>query len=163
DPEAATGHQPRDAEAGDGTLEEAPGASGTGAEDGQGPAEGGRPAGEAHPGRPLEIAQSRPQRDAADRPRLQTPEDRRRQGRRDKVEPPVPPNMNPMQPGKAEPPAPAQPQPKDKISLDQNPFPPPPGGDPRTKSLEAFAAVWERNIGSLDDMPEVKKALFDLV
>lgn len=34
--------------------------------------------------------------------------------------------------------------------------------DPRTKSLQAFAAVWERNIGPLDETPEVKRALFDL-
>jgi hypothetical protein len=34
--------------------------------------------------------------------------------------------------------------------------------DPRTKSLQAFAAVWERNVGPLDETPEVKKALFDL-
>lgn len=34
--------------------------------------------------------------------------------------------------------------------------------DPRTKSLQAFAAVWERNIGPLDQTPEVKRALFDL-
>jgi hypothetical protein len=34
--------------------------------------------------------------------------------------------------------------------------------DPRSKSLQAFAAVWERNIGPLDETPEVKRALFDL-
>jgi hypothetical protein len=34
--------------------------------------------------------------------------------------------------------------------------------DPRSKSLKAFAAVWERNIGPLDETPEVKRALFDL-
>ena len=34
--------------------------------------------------------------------------------------------------------------------------------DPRTKSLQAFAAVWERNVGPLDETPEVKRALFDL-
>lgn len=34
--------------------------------------------------------------------------------------------------------------------------------DPRSKSLQAFAAMWERNIGPLDQTPEVRKALFDL-
>jgi len=34
--------------------------------------------------------------------------------------------------------------------------------DPRTKSLQAFASIWERNIGPLEQTPEVKKALFDL-
>jgi hypothetical protein len=34
--------------------------------------------------------------------------------------------------------------------------------DPRGKSLQAFASIWERNIGPLDQTPEVKKALFDL-
>ena len=34
--------------------------------------------------------------------------------------------------------------------------------DPRSKSLQAMAAVWERNFGSLDETPEVKRALFDL-
>lgn len=54
--------------------------------------------------------------------------------------------------------------PKDTIKLDQNPFPPPEEStDPRTKSLEAFTAVWERNIGPLDETPEVRRALFDLV
>ncbi len=36
-------------------------------------------------------------------------------------------------------------------------------GDPRARSLEAFAALWERYIGPLDETPEVKKALFDLL
>lgn len=35
--------------------------------------------------------------------------------------------------------------------------------DPRARSLAALAALWERHIGPLDDTPEVKKALFDLV
>ncbi len=53
---------------------------------------------------------------------------------------------------------------KGNRSLDENPFPEPEEpGDPRTKSLEAFAALWERNIGPLDETPEVKRALFDLV
>lgn len=47
-------------------------------------------------------------------------------------------------------------------SVDDNPFPDP-GIDSRTKSLQAFAALWERNIGPLDETPEVKRALFDLV
>jgi hypothetical protein len=93
-----------------------------------------------------------------------------------------PPKINPVQPGNvdpAQPPMPngvKQPQPPmnldpppppepgaNKIALDENPFPPPENADPRAKSLEAFAAVWERNVGPLSEMPEVRRALFDLV
>jgi hypothetical protein len=71
--------------------------------------------------------------------------------------PPMPPVGNPMPP----PGAPGAPRPP---SLDENPFPEPEeSGDPRTKSLQAFAALWERNVGPLDQTPEVKRALFDLV
>lgn len=35
--------------------------------------------------------------------------------------------------------------------------------NPRARSLAALAALWERHIGPLDDTPEVKKALFDLL
>jgi hypothetical protein len=49
-------------------------------------------------------------------------------------------------------------------SVDDSLFrPPEEPTDPRTKSLQAFASVWERNIGPLDQTPEVKRALFDLV
>jgi hypothetical protein len=48
-------------------------------------------------------------------------------------------------------------------SVDENPFPDPEATDARTKSLRAFTAIWERNIGPLDETPEVKRALFDLV
>jgi hypothetical protein len=40
--------------------------------------------------------------------------------------------------------------------------PPDEAADPRTKSMQAFAAIWERNLGPLDQTPEVRKALFDL-
>src|SRR5262249_47471688 len=73
---------------------------------------------------------------------------------------------NGVPPGKVAPPPPVppQPKPKDKLSLDENPFPEPPGSsDPRSKSLQAFQSFWEKNIGSLEEMPEVKKALFDLL
>jgi len=53
---------------------------------------------------------------------------------------------------------------KDKISLDKNPFPEPEEpNDPRTKSLQAFAALWERNVGPLSEMPEVQRALFEAI
>ena len=46
----------------------------------------------------------------------------------------------------------------------KNPFGPPvEPSDPRSKSLAALAAMWESNIGPLDDTPEVKRALFDIV
>jgi hypothetical protein len=35
--------------------------------------------------------------------------------------------------------------------------------DPRTKTAQALADFWERNIGPLDETPEVKKTLFDLL
>jgi hypothetical protein len=91
-----------------------------------------------------------------------------------KGEPPVPPK--PGDEPKTEPPmAPALPNPgppaaqnpadeKGNINLDQNPFPPPEEPtDPRSKSLEAFRAIWERNVGPLDETPEVKRALFELI
>jgi hypothetical protein len=59
---------------------------------------------------------------------------------------------NPMNPG-----TPAPPRPED--DLFRKPDEP---TDPRDKSLQAFATIWERNVGPLDDTPEVKKALFDL-
>jgi hypothetical protein len=69
----------------------------------------------------------------------------------DEPGPGTPPGGNP-----AAPPSPKAPE--------DNLFrPPDEPSDPRTKSLQAFAAVWERNIGPLDQTPEVKRALFDLV
>ncbi len=72
------------------------------------------------------------------------------------------PKMDPPvgQPG---PPGPPNPTPPPAMKVDPNDFPEPESSDPRAKSLEAFAAIWERNVGSLDEMPEVKRALFDLV
>lgn len=67
--------------------------------------------------------------------------------------PPDPANPPPMGPG----------GPKSPPTVDENPFPDREDGDSRTKSLQAFAAIWERNIGPLDETPEVKRALFDLV
>jgi hypothetical protein len=72
--------------------------------------------------------------------------------------PPVP---NPPAKRPADPPAP--PEKKDPINLHENPFGRPDGpDDPRAKSLDALAALWERNVGSLDQTPDLKRALFDL-
>ncbi len=47
---------------------------------------------------------------------------------------------------------------------DNNPFgQPDEPTDPRAKSASALASLWERNIGPLDQTPEVKRALFDLM
>src|SRR5581483_1452424 len=73
------------------------------------------------------------------------------------------PRANPMPPpggGPAPPTPPGQPRPP---TVDENPFPEPSDGDSRSKSLQAFAALWERNVGPLDETPEVKRALFDIV
>lgn len=70
--------------------------------------------------------------------------------------PQIPPALNTQQPLGTKP---TQTPP----SVDENPFPDPEASDSRTKSLRAFAAIWERNIGPLDETPEVKRALFDLV
>jgi hypothetical protein len=79
------------------------------------------------------------------------------------VDPAQPPGKgaDPM-PGGGQPPQPPRPPAKNKITIDENPFPPPENADPRTKSLEAIAALWERNIGPLSETPEVQRALFDL-
>lgn len=46
---------------------------------------------------------------------------------------------------------------------DNNPFgQPDEPSDPRSKSMAALAAMWERNVGPLNETPEVKRALFDL-
>ena len=72
---------------------------------------------------------------------------------RNPMEPPG--GTNPMNPG-------AWPPPPPRNVEDELFRPPPEPTDPRAKSLQAFAAVWERNVGPLDQTPEVKRALFDL-
>ncbi|MBA4064202.1 MAG: hypothetical protein C0501_10900 [Isosphaera sp.] len=93
-----------------------------------------------------------------------------------KVGPRPPPDVNPADPKVAprpernpdRPPArpadpPAPPEKKDPIRLNENPFGKPEGpDDPRAKSLDALTAFWERNVGPLDQTPELKRALFDL-
>lgn len=50
------------------------------------------------------------------------------------------------------------------FGADNNPFGQPDEPlDNRSKSMSALASLWERNVGPLDDTPEVKRALFDLV
>lgn len=72
--------------------------------------------------------------------------------------PPAAPN-NPMNPVPMNPGAPPVPKtPEDSLFR-----PPDEPTDPKSKSLQAFASIWERNIGPLDETPEVKRALFDLV
>jgi len=67
-------------------------------------------------------------------------------------------------PGKADPFNPVEPAPKDdKIKIDENPFVDPNEPKGPTKPLEALEALWEDNFGSLEDMPEVKKSLFDML
>ncbi|MBA4189967.1 MAG: hypothetical protein C0467_18435 [Planctomycetaceae bacterium] len=69
------------------------------------------------------------------------------------------PEPNPIQPGTGT----KQPE-KEKISIDKNPFPEPEEpNDARTKSLQAFAALWERNVGPLSETPEVQRALFEAI
>jgi hypothetical protein len=62
---------------------------------------------------------------------------------------------------------PAPPLPKDDpnpLRLDESPFPEPEEPtDARSKSLRAFAALWERNIGPLSETPEVQRALFEAI
>jgi hypothetical protein len=96
------------------------------------------------------------------------------------VLPTIPKEPPPIEPGKGLPPVPEirppslegpEPNPKGRDplgklgqSIDQDLFKTNPEPlDPRKKSLEAFAALWERNIGPLEETPEVKRALFDLV
>jgi len=83
------------------------------------------------------------------------------------VEPNDPTRPAPVLPPIA-PPNPPQPDPEGRFKpIEPNPFPEPSEpnepSDPRARSLEAFAALWERYIGPLDETPEVKKALFDLL
>lgn len=50
------------------------------------------------------------------------------------------------------------------FQMENNPFGQPDvPNDPRSKSMSALATLWERNIGPLDETPEVKRAIFDLV
>ncbi|VTT97539.1 unnamed protein product [Gemmataceae bacterium] len=93
-----------------------------------------------------------------------------------KVDPDPAPKVDPkadpapkVDPG-PEPPAPdlpAPPQLKDNpntLRLDESPFPEPEEPtDARSKSLRAFAALWERNIGPLSETPEVQRALFEAI
>ena len=72
-------------------------------------------------------------------------------------------------PGKFDPGEPANPPgantgppPAPKSADDALFKPPDEPTDPRSKSLQAFASIWERNVGPLDQTPEVKRALFDL-
>ncbi len=91
-------------------------------------------------------------------------------------QPPIDPKVDPNP--KVDPEPKVDPQPPDpfrpgggkktpdpnKFSLDKNPFPEPEeSNDPRTKSLQAFAALWERNIGPLSETPEVQRALFEAI
>jgi len=87
-----------------------------------------------------------------------------------KADPPptggIPPGVgaNPLLPPSLDTQQPIGPDPPRTLpSVDENPFPDPEATDARTKSLRAFTAIWERNIGPLDETPEVKRALFDLV
>lgn len=77
-------------------------------------------------------------------------------------DPKVDPRPDPPEPGR-----PGPPGPKDdpfKLKLDENPFPDPEEpNDARSKSLQAFAAMWERNIGPLSETPEVQRALFEAI
>jgi hypothetical protein len=73
--------------------------------------------------------------------------------------PPMGDPMGPMNPPGTNPGAPAPP----KSAEDSLFRPPEEPSDPRSKSLQAFASIWERNVGPLDETPEVKRALFDLV
>lgn len=72
---------------------------------------------------------------------------------------PIPPRGGPKNPANPAPPNPNTPL-EERGDLFGNPAD---ANDPRNKSLDAFAAMWERNVGPLDETPEVKRALFDLV
>jgi hypothetical protein len=80
---------------------------------------------------------------------------------------PVPPKTDrppfPQGDPRVQPPT-TPPDPANPPSLQDQLFrPPDEPTDPRSKSLQAFAAIWERNIGPLDQTPEVRRALFDLM
>jgi hypothetical protein len=72
---------------------------------------------------------------------------------------PIPPGFpNPIDPGN-----PLNAGKGNPLLPDNNPFgQPDEPTDPRTKSMAAIASLWERNVGPLDETPEVKRALFDL-
>jgi hypothetical protein len=79
-------------------------------------------------------------------------------------------NLMPKWPGQPEFPNPNNPENPPNIGKgnplapENNPFgQPDEPTDPRSKSMAAMAALWERNIGPLDETPEVKRTLFDLM
>jgi hypothetical protein len=95
-----------------------------------------------------------------------------------KLEPPQPGKLEPPQPGKIEPPPqpgkveppqppgnngnppnPMNPGDQPKTKFDPNDFPESENGDQRSK----FQSLWEQNVGSLEDTPEMKRALLDLL
>jgi hypothetical protein len=62
---------------------------------------------------------------------------------------------------------PEQPQPDNKWKIDpQNPLGTPPESQEKaakTKAVETATAIWEKNVGPIEDSPGVKKAIIDLV
>ncbi|HEY3787997.1 MAG TPA: DUF4129 domain-containing protein, partial [Urbifossiella sp.] len=66
------------------------------------------------------------------------------------------PPLNPPMPGPNQQPFPQPPPINPANPFDMN-------ESPRDRAARAAASLWERNIGPLDETPEVKKALFDLV
>jgi hypothetical protein len=83
----------------------------------------------------------------------------------DPARPPGPNNVPPfMPPG---PNQPEQPRPDNKWKIDpQNPLGTPPESPEKaakTKAVETATAIWEKNVGPIDESPGVKKALIDLV
>jgi hypothetical protein len=87
---------------------------------------------------------------------------------------PRPPREEPARPERAQPdefrPAPPPGFPKRPGAVPLDPDgpavrPPPPGGDPRVNDNPALAALigqWERNVGPIDQTPELKQAIIDL-
>lgn len=104
-----------------------------------------------------------------------------------KIDPPPPPKFNPADPinriepdnrPKADPPAPPKIDPKTgqpvnpdapdgKRKFDpDNPLGPPnesPDKVAKTKAVETATALWEKNVGPIDESPAVKRAIIDLV
>jgi hypothetical protein len=77
----------------------------------------------------------------------------------DPRQPPQPPKVGPM-PGQP-------PEPDDKRKFDpENPLgtpPEPPDKAAKTKAVETATALWEKNVGPIEESPAVKRALIDLV
>lgn len=73
--------------------------------------------------------------------------------------PPFDPKVQPPQPGPFDPPQPPPFDPNNPFGNGKN--------DPdklaKQKAAEAAKALWEKNVGPLDDSPEVKKAILDLL